>query len=91
MPTEKPMVYIAEVVFFEDNPVDGRKRVAVCSTLEGAISALRKDDDREPELVATETTSALGSESARTWAVHEPDEEPSDFGCLWITAERVTA
>lgn len=81
-------VYIAEEIWFGDNPVDGRKRLSVHSTLDGALSALNNING--PGLVATEKTGgALGTDDARTWAVHEPDEEPSDEGWMWITAEQV--
>lgn len=80
-------VYIAEEIWFSDNPVDGRKRLSVHATLEGALAALNNING--PGLVATETTSALGTDDARTWAVHEPDEEPDDGGFMWITAEQV--
>jgi hypothetical protein len=82
-------VYIAEVIWFGDNPVDGRRRVAVCTTLESAVAALQEDGTTRGNLVATETMSALGSKAARTWAVHEPDEEPDDEGCLWVTSEQL--
>ncbi|PZG47472.1 hypothetical protein C1I98_13460 [Spongiactinospora gelatinilytica] len=83
-------VYIAEVVWFDDNPVDGRDRIAVCACLDAALKALRDHDVHGGDLVATETTSALGTDSARTWAVHERGEEPDDDGHLWITREQVT-
>lgn len=88
---ETTVVYIAEVIWFSENPVDGRKRIAVCASLDGALEALSGHDIFGGDLVATDMTkeSALGTESARTWAVHERDEEPSDEGCLWITEEQV--
>ncbi|TMS00154.1 hypothetical protein [Nonomuraea basaltis] len=89
MSTEPAAVYIAEVIWFSENPVDGRKRIAVGASLEAALNALRSDDIHGGDLVATETTSALGTDDARTWAVHERGEEPSDEGCLWITSEQV--
>ncbi|MFC4006597.1 hypothetical protein ACFOY2_05150 [Nonomuraea purpurea] len=88
--TEPAAVYIAEVIGFSENPVDGRKRIAVGASLEAALDALSSHDIFGGDLAATETTSALGTENARTWAVHERDEEPSDEGCLWITEEKVT-
>lgn len=89
--SEPTTVYIAEVIWFGDNPVDGRNRIAVCTSLEDAVTALREDDSDRPDLVATEVTdSALGSKTARTWAVHERGEEPDDEGHLWITSEQVS-
>ncbi|MFF3443612.1 hypothetical protein [Streptosporangium sp. NPDC002721] len=82
-------VYIAEVIWFSDNPVDGRNRIAVCRDLDAALNILRGHDIHGGDLVATETTSALGTKGARTWAVHERGEEPSDEGWLWITEEPV--
>lgn len=87
---EKQMVYIAEAIWFENNPVDGRERIAVCGSLDGALSALREHGIYGCDLVATETESALGSETARTWAVHERDGKASDEGLLWITGEEVS-
>lgn len=83
-------VYIAEVIWFEDNPVDGRSRIAVCTTLAGALAALRAHHIFGGDLVATETQSALGSEESRTWAVHVRGTVPSDEGHTWITSEPVT-
>jgi len=82
-------VYIAEAIWFSDNPVDGRKRIGVFGSLEAALNTLR--DIYGGDLVATEDVegTALGTDDARTWAVHERDEEPSDEGYLWITEERV--
>lgn len=83
-------VYIAEVIFFDDNPADGRRRVAVCTSLDGALAALRRDEDGA-DLVATEVSpSALGSATSTTWAVHERSVEPDDEGHLWITREEVS-
>jgi hypothetical protein len=82
-------VYIAEVIWFEENPVDGRTRIAVCASLDSALTVLREHEIHGGDLVATETTSALGTDTARTWAVHEKGTEPDDEGCLWITAEDV--
>ncbi|WP_436759364.1 hypothetical protein [Streptosporangium sp. V21-05] len=82
-------VYIAEVIWFSDNPVDGRKRIAVSASLDAALNILRGHDIHGGDLVATETPSALGTKSARTWAVHERGEEPDDEGHLWITEEPV--
>lgn len=90
VPCPGSAVYIAEVVWFADNPVDGRQRVAVCTSLNDALHILRRHEIHGGDLVATETTSALGSSTARTWAVHERDEEPSDEGFRWITSEMVT-
>lgn len=88
--SEPAAVYIAEVIWFSENPVDGRKRIAVGASLEAALYALSSHDIFGGDLVATEMTgAALGTEGARTWAVHERDEEPSDEGCLWITEEKV--
>ncbi|MET8985873.1 hypothetical protein ABZW49_10530 [Nonomuraea wenchangensis] len=88
---EPTSVYIAEVIWFSDNPVDGRKRIAVGASLDAALNALSSHDIFGGDLVATEMTegSALGTKGARTWAVHERDEEPSDEGALWITEEQV--
>ncbi|TYB69706.1 hypothetical protein FXF51_05965 [Nonomuraea sp. PA05] len=89
--SEPITVYIAEVIWFSGNPVDGRKRVAVGASLEAALNALRTDDIFGGDLVATTVNNAaLGTKGARTWAVHERDEEPDDEGCLWITEEKVT-
>lgn len=84
-------VFVAEVIWFGENPVDGRDRIAVCRSLDDAVTALREDDDCDrPDLVATEVTdSALGTEGARTWAVHERGTEPDDEGHLWITEEQI--
>lgn len=82
-------VYIAEVIWFCDNPVDGRTRIAVCQSLDEALAILRGHDIHGGDLVATETTSALGTRQARTWAVHEKGEEPDDMGHLWITEEPI--
>lgn len=82
-------VYIAEAIWFSDNPVDGRKRIAVCASLDAALNILRSHDIYGGDLVAAETTSALGTDSARTWAVHERGEEPDDEGHLWITEEQL--
>jgi hypothetical protein len=83
-------VYIAEEIWFGETPVDGRKRIAVCTSLDDAVTALREDDSDCPDLVATEVTdSALGSGTTRTWAVHERGAEPDDEGHLWITSEQV--
>jgi hypothetical protein len=85
-------VYIVEAISFNENPVDGRTRIAVCASLDAALNILRSHDIYGGEdLVATEDVegSALGTETARTWAVHERGEEPSDEGYLWITEERV--
>lgn len=82
-------VYIAEVIWFSENPVDGRKRIAVGASLDAALNALRGHDIFGGDLAATETTSALGTDDARTWAVHELGEEPDDEGHLWITREEV--
>ena len=91
MPEVEPTaVYIAEVIWFSENPVDGRKRIAVGASLEAALNALSGHDIFGGDLLATETTSALGTDEARTWAVHERGEESSDEGCLWITEEKVT-
>jgi hypothetical protein len=94
MSSTKPdlaVVYIAEVIWFGENPVDGRIRIAVCDSLDVALDALRTHDIYGGDLVATDATegSALGIEGARTWAVRERGEEPDDEGCLWITEERV--
>jgi hypothetical protein len=87
---EPTTVYIAELIWFCENPVDGRCRVAVCASLDAAVAALRQEDSDNPALVATEVTgSALGSPAAQTWAVHERGEEP-DEGYMWITAEQVS-
>jgi hypothetical protein len=83
------VVYIAEVIWFSENPVDGRKRIAVCDSLDAALNVLRGHDIFGGDLVATEITSALGTDDAHTWAVHERDEEASDEGCLWITGEQL--
>jgi hypothetical protein len=81
-------VYVAEAIWFEENPVDGRTRVAVCATLDGALDALREHHIFGGDLVATEAErSALGTATARTWAVHERGSHPDDEGCLWITGE----
>lgn len=84
-------VYIAEVIWFEDNPVDGRDRIAVGVSLDAALSALREHHIHGGDLVATETEegSALGTKWARTWAVHERGEEPDSEGHLWITSEEL--
>lgn len=84
-------VFVAEAVWFENDPVDGRERIAVGVTLGDALSALRDHGIYGGDLVATETTSgsALGTETARTWAVHERTEKPSDEGLLWITEEQL--
>lgn len=88
---EPPAVYIAEVIWFSENPVDGRKRITVSTSLEAALDALGSHDIFGGDLVATEITgAALGTKGARTWAVHERGEESSDEGCLWITEEPVT-
>lgn len=85
------VVYIAEVIWFGENPVDGRTRVAVRTTLEGALQALR-DRSGDPHLVATEVDrSALGTAQARTWAVHRRGQGPDEEGHLWITEERVAS
>lgn len=86
---EPTAVYIAEVIWFADNPVDGRKCIAVGASLDAALQVLRGHDIFGGDLVATETTSALGTRDARTWAVHERGEEPDDEGNLWITREEV--
>ncbi|WP_143220361.1 hypothetical protein [Actinomadura sp. CNU-125] len=84
-------VFIAEVIFFDDNPADGRRRVAVCTSLEGALTALQNDGTDNDDLVATEVSpSALGSATSTTWAVHERGAAPDDEGLLWITREEVT-
>lgn len=85
-------VYIAEAIWFEDNPVNGRKRIAVATTLDGALKAIREDKIYgDAALIATEVTdSALGSENAKTWHVHASDADPDDEGCLWITSEPVS-
>lgn len=85
MSDQPTTVYIAEEIWFGDNPVDGRDRIAVCATLDGALDALRDRDGGD--LVATETRSALGN--GKTWEVHERGEEPDDEGHLWITSEQV--
>jgi len=88
---EPTAVYIAEVIWFSENPVDGRKRIAVCGSLDAALNVLRGHHIFGGDLVATETTgAALGTRGARTWAVHERDEEASDEGHLWVTCEPVT-
>lgn len=81
------VVYVAEVIWFGDDPVDGRTRVAVCASLDDALDALRERTGSD--LVATQASSALGTQHARTWAVHRRDEPPSDEGYLWITEEPV--
>lgn len=87
---EIPAVYIAEVIWFSENPVDGRKRIAVCRSLRAALYALRSHDIFGGDLVATEMDETeLGTDAARSWAVHERGEEPSDEGHLWITREEV--
>ncbi|MEU7631769.1 hypothetical protein AB0C34_17525 [Nocardia sp. NPDC049220] len=86
--TAPATVYIAEAIWFQDNPVDGRHRLAICASLDDALQVLRAHPIHgDPHLTATETTSALGSVNARTWAVHHRDKEPDDEGVLWITAE----
>lgn len=90
MTTPNEHVYIAEAIWFGDNPVDGRTRIAVCASLDSALNALSRHKIYGGDLVSTETTSRLGTDEARTWAVHERDEEPDDEGILWITAEAVT-
>jgi hypothetical protein len=83
-------VYIAEVIWFEDNPVDGRIRIAVCTSLEDALTSLREHDIYGGDLLATKVSeSALGSKDAQTWAVHENGSEPDDMGHMWITSENV--
>lgn len=84
-------VYIAEVIWFSDNPVDGRSRIGVCASLDAALHVIRAHDIYGGDLVATETTSALGTRDARTWAVHERGDEPDDEGHLWITCEKILA
>ncbi|MET8334391.1 hypothetical protein [Streptosporangium canum] len=86
---EPTAVYIAEVIWFADNPVDGRKRIAVCASLDAALDILRGHHIHGGDLVVTETASALGTSDARTWAVHERGEEPDDEGHLWITEEQL--
>lgn len=86
---EPTAVYIAEVIWFSENPVDGRKRIAVGASLDAALHVLRVHDIFGGDLVATETTSALGTDDATTWSVHERGEEPDDEGHLWITREEV--
>ncbi|MFC7603705.1 hypothetical protein ACFQVD_26680 [Streptosporangium amethystogenes subsp. fukuiense] len=84
-------VYIAEAIWFSENPVDGRNRIGVFGSLEAALNHLRTHDTYGGDLVATEDVegTALGTDDARTWEVHERDEEPSEEGYLWITEERV--
>lgn len=82
-------VHIAEVIWFSDNPVDGRTRIAVCASFDAALNILRGHDIYGGDLVATETTSALSTRNARTWEVHERGEEPDGEGHLWITEEQV--
>jgi hypothetical protein len=83
-------VYIAEVIWFEENPVDGRTRIAVCTSLDDALTSLREHDIFGGDLVATEISgSALGSRDAQTWAVYDRGAEPNDEGHLWITRENV--
>ncbi|WP_194838599.1 hypothetical protein [Nocardia sp. XZ_19_369] len=91
--TEPATVYIAEAIWFGEDPVGGRNRLAVCSSLDVALHALRTHPIYgDPSLRATETTSALGTlPHTRTWAVHRPDAEPDDDGVLWITAEAITS
>ncbi|MET7335988.1 hypothetical protein [Nonomuraea sp. NPDC005650] len=84
-------VYIAEAIYFSDSPVDGRRRIAVSGSLDAALKAVRGHDIYGGDLVATEAKSALGTDAARTWAVHERGEEPDDEGHLWITREPLTA
>lgn len=88
----QPSVFIAECIWFSENPVDGRKRIAVAASLDAALGALGSHDIFGGDLVATEITgAALGTKGARTWAVHERGEEPNDEGCLWITEEPVNS
>lgn len=83
-------VYIAEAIWFGDNPVDGRTRIAVCTTLDDALACLREHPIYGGDLIATEIAdSALGTDDAETWAVHEAGTEASDEGHLWITSEHV--
>ncbi|MET8006261.1 hypothetical protein [Nonomuraea glycinis] len=93
--TQPPLaaVYIAEAIWYHDNPVDGRDRIAVADSLDTALQAVRGHDIYGGDLVATEITdtpSALGTDAARTWAVHQRGEEPTDEGLLWITHEPLT-
>lgn len=85
-------VYIAEEIWFGDNVVDGRKRLAACLSLDEALAVIKADRIHgEPDLTATPVEgSALHGEGGRTWAVHPEGEEPDDEGCLWITEEKIT-
>lgn len=88
---DEKYVYIAEAIWHEENPIDGRARVAVCRSLEDALGVLRGHGIYGGDLAATEVTdSAVGTADARTWAVHERTEKPDDEGCLWITEEKIT-
>jgi hypothetical protein len=88
-PDGRQAVYIAEAIWFGDNPVDGRTRIAVCATLDSALAALSGHDIYGGDLIATEVPSALGTKTATTWAVHERTEEADDEGILWITREEL--
>ncbi|WP_329521191.1 hypothetical protein [Spirillospora sp. NBC_01491] len=85
-------VYIAESIWFDDNPVDGRTRLATCLSLDEALAAIKGHGIfGEPNLVATVVEdSALHGEGGRTWAVHPEGQEPNDEGHLWITEEKIT-
>lgn len=85
-------VYIAESLDYSDNVVDGRERIAVSGTLDGALTSLRNHEIHGGDLVVTPSPEAqIGTDDARTWAVHErgsdPDEGSEAF--LVITAEPV--
>ncbi|MGI5414257.1 hypothetical protein [Actinomadura luteofluorescens] len=83
-------VYIAEAIWFQNNPVDGRERIAVCASLDDAVTALRDHGIYGGDLVATKVDpGSLGTDTAQAWAVHERGKEPDDEGHLWITAEHV--
>lgn len=93
--TTPEWVYIAESVFIEDNPWDGRTRYGIHTSLEGALKALESFGDEDDPLKATEVDDYADyhdpDKHGRTWMVHRASEMPREEGHLWIFKERLLA
>lgn len=87
-------VYIAESIFREENPWDGRTRHGVCLSLEDALDSLGMYADEGQPLVATpreetDDTDFWDEDGPIRWMVHRLDEPASWDGHLWIFKEKL--
>lgn len=82
-------VFIAESVFIEDNPWDGRTRHGVCASLELALEALAMFSEKDDPLETTPYPGAVDDQGEPTrWRVHRRSE-PFQDGVLWIFREEM--